>query len=196
MKTKFFIVTMLSSILNLTSIYSFFSDGKDPKTWGKSEAATTTFAQQFAQQNGFEFIQTAACAMKYTSPQLTFALASERQITLEEAQKLLKTCVSSFLKAVVPNRDVQRFVRDYEFAREKKFKIQAIGVRISFWDEKVRRRMPPYIADMQFFEGAYHYYQSNEKQELVEIYSEPIEPLPFISSYEDMKYVPEGKTTR
>lgn len=95
------------------------------------------------------------------------AFQSDRETTLDEARPFIQARMKEFIEKLRSdpvvkeqhakmNKDFQR--RKYPPAITKQPEPFQVGWKLGFWDQNGERPKPPYIAEIHFKEGAFHYY--------------------------------------
>ena len=47
--------------------------------------------------------------------------------------------------------------------------LKNIGIKVGYWNKEIDRSQPPYLAEIQFFDGAFHYYYENKETHELEL---------------------------
>lgn len=177
---KYLLLIQLLGFTWFSSLGAFFNNGGS-KSYSNYEAvyeASNLYAKEFARNNNLYHFHTGDGVSSNRSWDLcTFALMSYDEMSIENAQKLAHRCVDNYIIFLKEQPSVHAYFPPgiKEFSElHPGFQTNYVGVRIGFWTKEMNRIMPPYIAEIRFFDNVYHYYQANpETQELILIHEEP-----------------------
>lgn len=106
---------------------------------------------------------------------------SHKKITLEEGRVFALSLFNDFSQMLETNPVIQTYIE--EFTKIIKTSPcdasqKTISLKITYWDEQMDRRFPPYLAAIIFSEGKFNYYEADPKtQELHLVLSESYDDL-------------------
>lgn len=106
---------------------------------------------------------------------------SYSNLTLQEGKSLATNLVSDFLQTLQNNQQALRYLEEsrrgvFVNIFPEKITPQTVGIKIAFWDKNVQRPLPPYLAEITFYDNTFRYYQTDPRtQALVLIKEESYE---------------------
>jgi hypothetical protein len=143
--------------------------------------AVFSFERAFCKANNLHIVSFGdAGAAPDKSRAFTFILRGEQQVSLEEAQRIARTCSKGLFDFVCHNQACLDYMQDrstWKFLKDPAIfpEPRHLGFRISFWDENVDRPSAPYIAEIRLFDSVLQYFTADENQVLKLSYEEPFE---------------------
>jgi hypothetical protein len=103
-------------------------------------------------------------------------VTAKTQETIQSGRALAVTFIKDYLNEMQNNRDTATW---YACERENwpsrysgKLSPKYIGVRIAFWDENVERPKAPYLAEIDFYEDKFLYYEADPKTQALKLVHE------------------------
>jgi hypothetical protein len=143
--------------------------------------AVFSFERAFCKANNLHIVSFGdAGAAPDKSRAFTFILRGEQQVSLEEAQRIARSCSKGLFDFVCHNQTCLDYMQErstWEFLKDPAIfpEPRHLGFRISFWDENVDRPSAPYIAEIRLFDSVLQYFTADENQILKLTYEEPFE---------------------
>ncbi len=100
---------------------------------------------------------------------LTFT--NDKTLTLEEGKKLAMPIVRDFLTMLLHDPAVKDYCNYKNHTSQYSFcsppRPENMGLKIAFWNQKVTRPEPPYLAEIRYVAGKFQYFESDpQTQEL------------------------------
>lgn len=141
------------------------------------------FTTQWCKTHNAELIDIGNFREKSSNIEYGFWLRSYSSQPLPEAQHDAKALVASFWnmlendkRTLVYFEKTKRTIREH--LREK-LSVGLVGVKIAYWDKDENRPLPPYVAEVVFYDNTFYYYQADPETQalkliLVEPYNEAI----------------------
>ncbi len=138
---------------------------------------TATFANNFAKSHQLNHYHTGSCTPGMAHSCCSFGLMGNQQMNLSELKILTHECVKTYIAFISAQPATNQFYfqkKEWQKSLPLGFQPDYVGIRIGFWTKDMNRQMPPYIAEMRFFNKTYHYYQADpETQKLILVNEEP-----------------------
>src|SRR5439155_8098674 len=108
-------------------------------------------------------------------------VTAKTQETVQSGRALAVAFTKDYLAELQNNKDTLKF---YAYKCESmprwysgKLGLKYVGVRIAFWDANVERPKAPYLAEIDFYEDKFRYYEADPKTQALRLVLE--------ESYED-----------
>ncbi len=140
---------------------------------------TTKYAERFASENDMKCFHVGICTDGRVNCCTSFGIYGHERVTLDAAKLFAHRCIGEYYAFLKAQNDVETYftkIRKPYAPFAPGLYLDYIGVRIGYWTEEMDRMMPPYIAEVRFFNKTYHYYQADPKtQALVEVFQETAE---------------------
>ncbi len=134
----------------------------------EQEKVLTNYAQQVANRNQLQLISvgnvTGSRNISYT-----MAFASDKNMTIEEAKKLITPIVSDFLAMLTSDPTMREYAQFLEIEAANPPRPANTCVKIAFWDHNFDRPMPPGLAEVRYEGGTYFYYERDPKTQALKL---------------------------
>lgn len=147
------------------------------KMENKSIAVVKNFVKKY--QNGaFTYITDGHFANTSTEDVFGIWVTSNRKVTLEIGKALAIDFLNAYFLELRTNQDVLSWYKELTEWHPKRYNgnlgLKNIRIRIAFWDENVERPKAPYLSEIDFAYGKFHYYEADpETQALKLVLEEP-----------------------
>ncbi|MBS0637169.1 MAG: hypothetical protein JSS12_06635 [Verrucomicrobia bacterium] len=140
----------------------------------------TSYAQEVAIDTNLQLL-----SVKHVTSSMyvhyCMAFTSDKNITIAEGKKLIQPIVVNFLQKLNNDPTIQaygEFCERGEIAKQNHFALPPrpanTAVKIAFWNHEMDRPKAPYLAEILFQDGSYHYYEADpETQALKLVLEEP-----------------------
>ncbi len=146
--------------------------------------ALEDFGKASARRCGLKFLLEGSLT-RGTTFRHALLYTSNRTITLNQGRLLAAPIAVEYLQLNCINSDLEKnILRDHNLVHHSNVKkaipeiaIQHISFRIAFWDKNNNRPPAPFLAEIHFFDGKFHYYEANPHTQALQ--------LVFEESYED-----------
>lgn len=154
-----FIITLL-----LCAFTGCYRSNYGPPTEVAKNYAIKKYALTIAKQHSFNLLMVNDVTSNY-SAYYCMAFTSDQQLSLEQGKALAIPIVYDFLQMLSQDPAVKAYC-DHEIQTSKyRFasppRPQNIGLKIAFWDQNVNRPKNPYLAEIMFESGFFHYYEAD-----------------------------------
>ena len=100
------------------------------------------------------------------------------QMTLDQGKEFAHTLVKDFLRELKTSPTVRKY-HEYCNKRYKEMRYppliteepvpEQMGLKIGFWDKNFDRPKKPYLAEIVFLNGAFHYYEANPETQALQL---------------------------
>lgn len=100
----------------------------------------------------------------------TWALhfTSSQKMTLEQGRPFAEEIAKRLIGFMSSNPLFTEFFKKAENYKRSTPSINDMGYKVAFWDEKINRPLPPYLAEIRLCDGKLYYYYANQKTQALE----------------------------
>lgn len=97
--------------------------------------------------------------------QYCISFASNTHMSIDQARPMGVSIIKDFLFMLEHNSAVQQYLNSKPtYAKDEESPtLDSIGFRISFCDKNMKQIQQPYLAQILFFDGQFHYYKADSK---------------------------------
>lgn len=172
---------LILTIIGLITLCFISCEGKyhsGPEYERNKDQTIDDFGQKVEKKYNMELISV-ICVIEGASERYAMSFISNKKISLEEGRSTGLSLFDEFLEMLQKDDKVKTYVEESlkgGTKRPVKPSGETISLKITYWDENVDRRFPPYLAAIIFSEERFNYYEANPKtQELRLVLSESYE---------------------
>ncbi len=111
-------------------------------------------------------------------------VTAKTQETIKSGRELALAFVNAYLNELTTNKDTIKWFAtecsSYPNRFSGKVSLKNVGVRIAFWDQNVERPKAPFLAQIDFQDGKFRYYEADPKTQALRLVLE--EPYAAVGS--------------
>ncbi len=182
MENRFIIHLLMSLVFFLTSCQR----PEAQRIFDAKHVALTKYGQSEAGKYHLKFILDSdlidsgliSDVTPYKSTDYHLVFTSTKSTSLQQGRSIALPIVCDFSTMLQHDPAILAYY-DYEMGTIKRHfgeppDLHNMSVRIAFWDHDVNRPKPPYLAQILFYNGVFHYFEADpETQSLRLVYHEP-----------------------
>ncbi len=139
------------------------------------------YAEAYCKKNNMELIHIGDFTEATKNVWFGIWLRSFSNQTLEDARVQVRALVKDFLHTLENDEYAQFYLQELQKSISYRntpniAMLDLLGVKIAYWDYDVNRPLPPYLAEITFYDHKFRYYQADPKtQALVLCFEETYE---------------------